>query len=82
MNNIIDQTLMKIGEQIEVEGKKRQELIRKAINQLVNSSGDPFEIMGLLDDFDKDELIAIIFALTRRLKDMMKEKERLDNDWK
>lgn len=32
MNNIIDQTLMKIGEQIEVEGKKRQELIRKVIN--------------------------------------------------
>lgn len=82
MNNIIDQTLMKIGEQIEVEGKKRQELIRKVINQLVNSSGDPFEIMEMLDDFDKDELIAIIFALTRRLKDMMKEKERLDNDRK
>lgn len=70
-----------LANRIEENGKQKAEIVKKATERLINADGF-MEMFGLLDNFDKDELISIVCILANKIKDMKKDMERLEDDGK
>lgn len=70
-----------LGKRIEEAGKLRSEAIKKAVYQIMNTD-NIMEIIGILDNFDKDEVISITGGLALKMKEMKKDMERFEDDGK
>lgn len=70
-----------LGKRIEEAGKLKSEAIKKAVYQIMNAD-NIMEIIGILDSFDKDEVISITGGLALKMKEMKKDMERFEDDGK
>ena len=70
-----------LGKRIEKAGKLKKEVIKKAVYQIIETD-NVIEMIGILDSFDKDEVISITCGLALKMKEMKKDMERFEDDGK
>lgn len=70
-----------LGKRIEKAGRVKAKTIQKVTDQLIKTD-DTISMIGLLDSFDKDEIISIAVILTNKMKEMKRDMERLEDDGK
>lgn len=78
---MFDSYFKALGKRIEEAGKLKSEAIKKAVYQIMNTD-NIMEMIGILDSFDKDEIISITCGLALKMKEMKKTMERLEDDGK
>ena len=70
-----------LGKRIEEAGKLKKEVIKKAVYQIIETD-NVIEMIGILDSFDKDEVISITCGLALKMKEMKKDMARFEDDGK